>query len=204
MIKLCSCHLSDSAVRKPSERTAFYNHKNRVAFHRERIVVITRSRSHRFVASAHLRSSRSQRSNGKYRFWPWRARPVPFWGNGLRFDPLTSDSVFTQCVPWRRFASCHTTTRCRISSRRGMPKTRLLRVTKSLVCSPVFILKIGSCFMGVRNGSSKGASENEKGASKLCLWEQQTDRNHQYADLQEPRAGRSRDSQYTPSPNWYS
>lgn len=55
--------------------------------------------------------------------------------------------------------------------------------------------------MGVRNGSSNGASENENGKSKLCLWEQQTDQNHQYADLQEPRAGRSRDSQYTPSPN---
>lgn len=28
MIKLCSCHFSDSAVRRPSDRTALQKHKN--------------------------------------------------------------------------------------------------------------------------------------------------------------------------------
>lgn len=71
---------------------------------------------------------------------------------------LISESVFTQCVPWRRFASCHTTTRWRMSSRRGMPNTRLSSVILSSVFSPVAMLYTGSSFTGNANGSSSGFS----------------------------------------------
>lgn len=71
---------------------------------------------------------------------------------------LISDSVFTQCVPCRRFANCHTTTRWRMSLRRGMPNTRLSSVIISFVFSPVAMLYTGSSFTGNWKGSSSGVS----------------------------------------------
>ena len=71
---------------------------------------------------------------------------------------LISDSVFTQCVPCRRFANCHTTTRWRMSLRKGMPNTRLSSVIISFVFSPVAMLYTGSSFTGNWKGSSSGVS----------------------------------------------
>src|SRR4051794_9182509 len=41
---------------------------------------------------------------------PWRARPVPFWRNGLAPPPETSPRVFVAWVPRRRAASSASTT----------------------------------------------------------------------------------------------
>src|SRR5699024_9509114 len=41
---------------------------------------------------------------------PWRARPVPFWRQGLRPPPRTSPRVLVLWVPCRAAASCATTT----------------------------------------------------------------------------------------------
>src|SRR4051794_30006619 len=43
------------------------------------------------------------------RIEPWRARPVPFWRNGLAPPPETSPRVRVACVPCRRaFSSART------------------------------------------------------------------------------------------------
>src|SRR5438105_7058459 len=43
---------------------------------------------------------------------PARARPVPFWRQGLAPPPRTSPRVLVECVPWRRAASSARTDSC--------------------------------------------------------------------------------------------
>ena len=138
-----------------------------------------RTRTHRFIATSHLRNSKYLLFNHYiYLFWPWRARPVPFWANGLRFEPLEfiivifnkpdfRESFHTMCASTtfsklddihNQIHTCHTTTRWRISSRSGMPKTRLFNVIISSVFSPVNILYTGNCFTLIWKGSNKGVS----------------------------------------------
>ena len=130
MINFSSCHFNDKAVRSPSERTT-----------QSRSVITTylsweegnRRSEDEDPWACNLRAFAVlyewTRSWVIHLFWPWRARPVPFWLKGLRLDPLgitnreksernqreikekskkthlTSERVFTQCVPWRRLAN---------------------------------------------------------------------------------------------------
>lgn len=50
---------------------------------------------------------------------PCRERPLPFCGLGFLPPPRTSPRVFPLAVPALRLASCHSTTRWRISVRIG-------------------------------------------------------------------------------------
>ena len=54
---------------------------------------------------------------------PWRARPVPFWRNGLAPPPRTSARVLVDCVPARAAASWAVTTWCSTARLGSSPKT---------------------------------------------------------------------------------
>ena len=82
-----------------------------------------------------LRLSLYEKSRGRFgcawppptqsgeRIEPWRERPVPFCGRGLRPPPRTSDRCFVLLVPCRMHARCHVTTRWTMSVRSGIAHT---------------------------------------------------------------------------------
>ena len=56
------------------------------------------------------------------RLLPWRARPVPFWRNGLAPPPRTSARVLVDWVPARLAASWAVTTWCSTARLGSRPK----------------------------------------------------------------------------------
>src|SRR5205085_9231487 len=54
---------------------------------------------------------------------PARARPVPFWRQGLAPPPRTLPRVLVACVPWRRAASSARTDSCTSGPLKRAPKT---------------------------------------------------------------------------------
>ncbi len=68
------------------------------------------------------------------RLEPCRARPVPFWRNGLAPPPRTSDLVLVDCVPARAAASWAVTTWCSTARFGTRPNTVGSRSTVPRSC----------------------------------------------------------------------
>src|SRR3954453_15444614 len=63
---------------------------------------------------------------------PARARPVPFWRQGLAPPPETIPRVLVACVPRRRAASSATTTSCTSARWNGAPHPAASSLTASV------------------------------------------------------------------------
>src|SRR5665213_1510219 len=77
---------------------------------------------------------------------PWRARPVPFCFHGFLVVPWMSLMPLVLWVPARRLASCHWTTRARMSLRTGKPNTSSASsMSPAALLSRLFTVSFTSC-----------------------------------------------------------
>src|SRR5215217_2857129 len=119
---------------------------------------------------------------------PWRARPVPFWRNGLAPPPRTMPRVLVACVPRRRAACSARTTSCTSGPLNGAPNTSSSRV--SVWSEP----RIGALGIGADlHGGALGARDRAADEHQVLAGDQLDDRQALLGDALAAHAARAAD-----------